>query len=31
MHHGIDLNLRGDLDAAAVVFDRVGSKAQGDH
>ncbi|MFZ0870036.1 MAG: alpha-galactosidase [Rhodanobacter sp.] len=29
MQHGIDLNLRGDLDAAAVVFDRVGSKAQG--
>jgi alpha-galactosidase len=23
MHHGIDLGLRGDLDAAAVVFDRV--------
>jgi len=30
MHHGIDLNLRGDLDAAAVVFDRVGSQAQGE-
>jgi len=30
MHHGIDLNLRGDLDASAVVFDRVGSQAQGE-
>jgi alpha-galactosidase len=23
MHHGIDLELRGDLDAAAAVFDRI--------
>lgn len=32
MHHGIDLLLRSDLDAAAVVFDRVGgSPASGSH
>jgi alpha-galactosidase len=31
MHHGIDLPLRGDLDAAAVVFDRVGSSTGGSY
>ena len=31
MHHGIDLDLCGDLDAAAVVFDRAGSQVEGGH
>ncbi|TCV94690.1 alpha-galactosidase [Luteibacter rhizovicinus] len=28
-HHGIDIELRGDLDAAAVVFERVGAQKKG--
>jgi alpha-galactosidase len=29
MHHGIDLQLRGDMDAAAAVFERVGNTSGG--
>jgi alpha-galactosidase len=29
MHHGIDLELRGDMDAAAAVFERIGKAAAG--
>jgi alpha-galactosidase len=31
MHHGIDLELRGDMDAAAVVFERIGKTDKSSH